>query len=91
MINHNNPAMLVQPNPSDGYFRVSVKNPTSGNLNMRVYNSSGMLVNCRSCSNGSIGHEVKSEIDLSSQPNGFYILKVVGENFIKFQKLVLSR
>jgi hypothetical protein len=91
MINHNNPAMFVQPNPSTGNFKVSIKNPTSGKLNMRVYNSSGMLVNCRCCSNGSIDHEVKSEIDLSSQPNGFYILKVVGENFIKFQKLVLSR
>jgi hypothetical protein len=83
--------MIVKPNPSDGNFNVSIKNPTSGKLNMRVYNSSGMLVNSHCCSNGSVNHEVRSEIDLSSQPNGFYILKVVGENFLKYQKLILSK
>ena len=83
--------MIVQPNPSNGNFNVSIKNPTSGKLNLRVYNSSGMLVNCRCCSNGTVNHEVQSEIDLSSQPNGFYILKVVGENFLKYQKLILSK
>lgn len=83
--------MLVQPNPSDGNFSVSIKNPTSGKLNLRVYNSSGMLVNCRCFSNGSINHEIQSEIDLSSQPSGFYILKVVGENFLKYQKLILTK
>jgi hypothetical protein len=50
-----------------------------------------MLVNCHCCSNGTINHEVRSAIDLSSQPNGFYILKVVGENFLKYKKLVLSK
>jgi hypothetical protein len=50
-----------------------------------------MLVNCRCCSNGSINHEIQSEIDLSSQPSGFYILKVVGENFLKYQKLILTK
>ena len=83
--------MIVQPNPSSGNFSVSIKNPTSGKLNLRVYNSSGMLVNCRSCSNRTVNHEVLSEIDLSSQPSGFYILKVVGENFPKYQKLILSK
>lgn len=83
--------MLVQPNPSDGNFNVSIKNPTSGKLNLRVYNSSGMLINCRSCSNDPIDHEIQSEIDLSSQPSGFYILKVVGENFLKYQKLILVK
>ena len=83
--------MNVQPNPSSGNFKVSIKNPTSGKLNLRVYNSSGKLVNCCCCTNGSINHEMKSEIDLSSQPNGFYILKVVGEDFLKYQKLILSK
>lgn len=83
--------MLVQPNPSEGNFMVSIKNPTSGKLSLRVYNSSGMLVNCRCCPNGSINHQIRSEIDLSSQPNGFYILKVVGDNFLKYQKLIISR
>ncbi len=83
--------MIVKPNPSDGNFSVSIKNPTSGKLNLRVYNSSGMLVNCSCCSNGSVNHEMQSEIDLSSQPNGFYILKVVGENFLKYQRLIISR
>lgn len=83
--------MIVQPNPSDGNFNVSLKNPTSGKLNLRVYNSSGMLVNCLCCSNGSSNPDIQSEIDLSSQPSGFYILKVVGENFLKYQKLILTK
>ena len=57
--------MLVQPNPSDGNFSVSIKNPTSGKLNLRVYNSSGMLVNCRCCSNGSINHENQNGVKLT--------------------------
>ncbi len=83
--------MIVQPNPSAGNFNVSIKNPTSSKLNLRVYNSSGKLVNCRCCSNGTVNHEIHSEIDLSSHPNGFYILKVVGEDFLKYIKLVVSK
>ena len=83
--------MIIQPNPSAGNFNISIKNPTSGKLNLRVYNSSGKLVNCHCCSNATVNHEIYSEIDLTSQPNGFYILKVVGEDFLKYQKLIVSK
>jgi hypothetical protein len=83
--------MIVQPNPSAGYFNVSIKNPTSGELNLRIYNSSGMLVKSHSCSNGTVNHVVNSKIDLSSQPNGFYLLKVIGNGFLKYQNLLVSK
>ena len=67
----------VSPNPSTGIFRVEPSEKT----NYRIYDSFGKLV-LEGQSNGS------SEIDITNQPNGIYLLMVETEKGVSTTKLV---
>jgi hypothetical protein len=68
-----NTALNVSPNPSNGMYYVNVLDVKNNfELSIEVYNSIGeMVLNTKMQSS-------KKEIDLSHQPNGIYIVRIVG-------------
>ncbi len=68
------------PNPTNGVVTLMLPNNFNGSV--EVYTSIGSLVYR---SNGISG---KSEIDLSKQSNGIYIVKVIGNNSVRNLKLI---
>jgi hypothetical protein len=69
--------LLVSPNPSSGIFRMETSQASS----YRVYDLFGRIIT-QGQLNGT------SELDLTSQPNGIYLISVETENGISTAKLV---
>ncbi len=69
--------IIVAPNPSSGIFRIETTQASS----YRVYDLFGRIIN-RGQLNGT------SELDLTSQPNGIYLISFETENGISTSKLV---
>jgi len=68
---------VISPNPSSGIFRMETSQASS----YRVYDLFGRIIN-RGQLNGT------SELDLTSQPNGIYLISFETENGISTSKLV---
>jgi len=69
--------MTVSPNPSSGIFRIETSQASS----YRIFDLLGRIIN-QGQLNG------KSELDLTSQPNGIYLISVETEKGISTAKLV---
>ena len=70
-----NEVINVYPNPNKGIFFFST-NIASGNLNAEVYNTLGEKVYSSSHLTN------KSAIDISSQPSGIYLLKIIDQDAV---------
>jgi len=72
----NNSDVNVYPNPSSGNFEFQIKNFESGKLNVQVYNVLGEQV----YNSPLTIHHSPFTIDLSNQPNGVYVYRVMSNN-----------
>jgi hypothetical protein len=74
----------IYPNPSAGDVTISVPHETK--IKVELYDISGKQVQVNKQING------RSEIKLNTSvlPSGIYIVKMFGENFTKFNKLILK-
>jgi len=70
----NNPHFRLFPNPNNGHFTIQ-SSAISGNSLVEIYNTFGQQI----YSQFNIQHSTFS-IDLSSQPNGVYLYRVINEN-----------
>jgi N-acetylneuraminic acid mutarotase len=79
----------VYPNPSNGQFNLQITNYEVGIKNIEVYNILGEKV----YSNPFAIHNSQFTIDLSSQPSGIYLYRVMAEdgNLIGEGKLVIQK
>ena len=75
-------SLIVYPNPSTGIFNLGL-NQIKSIVSIEIYNVYGKLINLTQTS--------ESSIDISSQPNGVYFLKLFTDNKQYTQKIVLSR
>ncbi|MCB9335176.1 MAG: T9SS type A sorting domain-containing protein [Flavobacteriales bacterium] len=73
--------IIIHPNPTNGIFKVSIPNVRE-DVSIELYNLSGKLI-ARKKSNSEI-----IVIDISKYPNGIYLLKIQGNKFNKFSKLI---
>lgn len=71
------PLVKLSPNPSTGIFRIE----TPQKSNYSIYDAFGRLVK-----DGQL--DGASEIDISSQPNGIYLITIESEKGLHFEKLV---
>ncbi len=77
---HNlNGGISVYPNPNHGVFQVAISQQASANSTIEVYNMLGEKVYSNSYQPIAISHQL-IQIDLSAQPAGVYLLRVINSN-----------
>ncbi len=70
-----NPSFIIYPNPSpNGIFKLK-SDSFNGNADLQIFNTSGKLINVQKITSAS-----GTEIDLSDQADGIYLLKVAIEH-----------
>lgn len=87
-LSHLPSAMYVYPNPSNGKFIIGMKhNSLSTNFRVLIYNVYGQIVYVY------VGKQINFpfEIDLSSQPNGVYFIKLEIGKEIFSHKIILQQ
>jgi len=70
--NKNTENLLLAPNPTNGFFVVSLKEPATGSI--QISDLSGRIVYERKFKN-----EAKFEIDIQERPKGIYMVRVLTE------------
>jgi hypothetical protein len=92
--NLNLPAAAMQvelyPNPSSGKASISYNLPAEENVQLRIYNQSGMLVEETSLNNSHKGDNLQS-IDLSKQPAGVYFCSLVTAESVKTVRMLVVK
>jgi len=75
--------VMVYPNPSNGIFNIQIINNESVTLNyeLNIYNTIGEKIFSQKSTTD------KTEIDLSSHPNGIYFIKAITGNIILNRKI----
>lgn len=70
----------VYPNPSNGLYTITLEE--FEDVTLTVFNTAGKVVLTKSLANQS------TKIDLSNQTNGFYIMRLVGDNKVATKRLI---
>ena len=81
--------MLVQPNPSNGNFIISIKQKETADLKFKVFDVTGKLVFYEKIN--SVGNEFKKDLDLTHLAGGTYHLVVSSDLQIGVKKLVVLK
>ena len=77
----------IYPNPSAGIFTLNIDHDYYGQLELEVYNASGVLVK-REIKSWS---EREETIDLSAAPEGMYYLNIKGDSFKSTTPLIIIK
>jgi hypothetical protein len=81
--------LVVFPNPSDdGRFRLSVYLEQRQTVQVLVYETTGKLIVSRQFDN--ILNQT-ADLDLSGRPSGVYLVRLVGSDFVRSEKIAISR
>lgn len=80
------PTLSVYPNPSSGEFTIDIRNIPGSMITAEVFDASGRLVDEKELKNAS---HVQSMLNLSSEPDGIYYLKISSEK--KVYHLLLTK
>jgi len=80
----------VYPNPSSGKSTLSYYLPNEGNVQLRIYDQGGKVVQQMQLNNAHKGDNI-SEIDLSKQAAGIYFCSLVTADEVKTLKLLLVK
>ncbi len=80
--NNPKPAFAIYPNPTDGFVTLQLKNTKNESVTIEVLNIVGEVVYSLTKNLSSVS------IDLSSQPNGIYLLKVTTNEQQTVEKLI---
>jgi uncharacterized repeat protein (TIGR03803 family) len=93
-----NSQFSVYPNPNDGKFTVACHSKRSEESQLNIYNIIGECIFTESlrfaCPNGSSGRaQGDNSVDLSNQPNGIYLYRVIKEdgNLVGSGKVVIEK
>jgi len=78
----------IYPNPSDGSFNIKLKSTDPSPVHIQVYNLSGQLIYERSYEQTGDNAEIK--LDISDQAMGIYQVRMVQENWVLNQKIILQ-
>jgi hypothetical protein len=85
---NNDPEFMLYPNPSTGKFNLNFNYLTPRKVGIEIHNMIGNQVFFENIDQIQIG---KTEIDLTNEPEGMYIVKVTSDNEIIYKKVVLSK
>jgi len=80
--------IVIFPNPNSGVFSIDFASNSNGIAQVEIYDLKGSKIMGE---NYAYSQNTRQTIDMSSQPNGIYLVKITGEFGMKMQKVVLSR
>jgi hypothetical protein len=80
--------IYIYPNPTTGKVQIEWKG-ISGNVKMQVSDIHGNLVYDKAVQ-GNLSGDYKGTFDLKGQPEGIYLLKLVGEEKVLVRKIILQ-
>jgi hypothetical protein len=78
--------LSVQPNPGDGKFYLQLHSPLSEPIQLKVYNSMGVLVFSKDMDHG----KDLFQLDLGGNSPGIYFLQLSGKEFGKPIKIIIQ-
>ncbi|MES2617420.1 MAG: PKD domain-containing protein [Bacteroidota bacterium] len=84
-VNNIEQLISIYPNPTQGIFNVTVNGNMHESVTVYVYNAVGAIVKTVTVNSNSIS------IDLSELSNGIYVVKVLTDNKITTQNIVLNK
>ncbi len=79
----------VIPNPSDGIITLEIRNSITGDVMIELIRSDGLVVYKKEFNKS--GGVLKETIDLSNNPDGVYILRIISNNIIRNKKVLINR
>jgi len=85
--NNKNMDVSIAPNPSNGQFNLIV-GEVSGQIEMMVLNELGQLVYSDKIKENNSGNYTK-QFNLTYLPKGIYFVKLVNENMVKVERIVI--
>lgn len=85
--NANSLSYSIYPNPTKGKISVEI-NGVSEKLELQVYNLQGEIIKAQKLANNK--QSQTTEIDLSNYAKGIYFVKIISNNFVKVEKVVLQ-
>ncbi len=83
----NNASLSVNPNPSNGMFKVNLSS-INENIELFIMNNLGQIIYQEKISSQTSAYS--NDIDLTKQPKGIYHLRVVGSQIVKEEKIVIQ-
>lgn len=81
-------SIKIYPNPTTGLFTIEMDNDISGELNISIATQTGKEI-LKIKLMKSIGH-FQTQVDLSGQPNGMYIINLLIDKYSATRKLVVE-
>jgi hypothetical protein len=80
----------LYPNPSSGKASISYYMPTEENVQLRIYNQSGKLIQETSLNTAHKGDNLQA-IDLSNQAAGVYFCSLITSNTVKTVRMLVVK
>jgi len=82
-------SLEVFPNPSKGLFNLSVKGLIKNDFELCILNLQGQKIYCEKIKNiNSLIY--KKQLDLSTYPKGVYFIKLINDDFVKVDKIIIQ-
>jgi len=85
--NGNSLSYSIYPNPTKGLITVNI-NGISSKLELQITNIQGEVIHTEKLANNK--HSYSKDIDLSTYAKGVYFVKIINNNFVKVEKIVLQ-
>jgi PKD repeat protein len=80
--------LSIYPNPTTGLFTIEIDNNIFGEVNIDIISEHGKAL--RSLKSEKATEHYKTEIDLSSQPRGFYFINLRIDKYLVTRKVILE-
>ena len=77
----------IIPNPNNGIFNIEYSSGSIENIIIQVYDFTGRLINDKMVRKNS--DDINIPMNLSRQPEGFYLIRMVGEEGVKTGKVTI--
>ncbi|MCD6112859.1 MAG: Omp28-related outer membrane protein [Bacteroidales bacterium] len=86
---NNNIKINLFPNPNTGLFTINLNSDFNKNLNLKIYNSLGIIVFEQS--NIVLKGKYSKNMNLNNLPNGVYFLNIYNENINTIKKIIIQK
>ncbi|MFA6925003.1 MAG: YCF48-related protein [Bacteroidales bacterium] len=76
------------PNPCQHFLNITIQNTYNEWNNIEIFNIEGQVIFCKQIEK-SVG-EIKETINIENYPKGIYIFRILGNNAVKNEKIVIN-
>jgi hypothetical protein len=84
-------ALNIYPNPTSGKFTLQLSNLKSAQTTVEILSENGVVISRKAVGAPGAASTIRMDFDLTPQPAGVYLIKVVGTDGVKTGKVVVQR